>query len=144
MENKRIVKKELILNFIKKHTIGVLATATPDGLPEAAVIEFAETDNFELIFDTFTTYRKYKNLKNNSRVAFVIGWDENVTVQYEGVAEELAGDELKRYKKIYFKKNPDAQKWERFKETTWFRITPKWIRYRDGNASPMAIHEISF
>lgn len=138
------MNKQKVLDFIKKHMIGVLATVTPDGLPEAAVVEFAETDEFELIFDTLTTYRKYKNLKHNSQIAFVIGWDENITVQYEGIASELKGEELVKYKKIYFKKNPDAQKWEKFKETTWFKIEPKWLRYRDGNTDPMTIFEITF
>ena len=124
--------------------IGVMATVAPDGMPEAAVIEFAETEDLELIFDTFTTYRKYQNLKNNPRVAFVIGWDENITVQYEGVAEELTGENLDKYKQIYFTKNPDAQKWQKFQETTWFKIKPKWVRYRDGNVTPPTEHEISF
>ncbi len=87
-------KKQFVLDFIKKHTICVLSTVTPDNQPEAAVIEFAETKNFELIFDTFNTYRKYQNLKKNPSVAVVIGWDENITVQYEGWAEELSGAEL--------------------------------------------------
>lgn len=136
--------RELILNFIKKHKICALATVTPDGTPEAAVIEFAETDEFELIFDTFTTYRKYKNLKTNPDVAFVIGWDENITVQYEGIAEELDDDNVAKYKQMYFTKNPDARKWEKFPETTWFRVKPRWLRYRDGNTDPITISEISF
>ncbi len=136
--------KKLILNFIKRHDIGVLATITPDGMPEAAVIEFAETDDLELIFDTFMTYRKYANIKNNQNVAFVIGWDENITVQYEGMAQELFGEELAKYKQIYFTKNPDAKKWQQFEEIVYFKIIPKWIRYRDGNTDPMDISEISF
>lgn len=139
MENKK-----LVLDFIKRHDIGVLATTTPEGVPEAAVIEFAETDEFELIFDTFTTYRKYLNMQKNPNVAFVIGWDENITVQYEGIAQELFKEELEKYKKIYFAKNPDAVKWQQFKEITYFKITPKWIRYRDGNTDPMNVFEIKF
>jgi len=53
-------KKQFILNFIKKHKIGVLSTVSQKNKPEAAVVEFGETNSLELIFDTFVTYRKYK------------------------------------------------------------------------------------
>lgn len=144
METSKEDIKKFVLGFIKKHNIGVLATITQDGKPEAAVIEFAETDDFELVFDTFTTYRKYKNIQYNPNVAFVIGWDENITVQYEGVTKELRGSELKKYKKIYFTKNPDAQKWQKYEEIAYFKITPTWVRYRDGNTDPATIFEIGF
>src|SRR5688572_23078061 len=95
-------KREKILQFIKKHDIGVIAT-TDTVKPEAAVIEYGETDDLELIFDTFVSSRKYQNLSQNPRVAFVIGWDDNITVQYEGEAVELNGEEVEKYKAIYFK-----------------------------------------
>lgn len=53
--------------------------------------------------------RKYKNLKNNPKVAVAIGWEEKKTLQYEGEAEELEGKELEKFKEIYFKKNPSAK-----------------------------------
>lgn len=136
-------QKRFVLDFIKKHELCVLSTVTPEGLPEAGAIEFAETEDLELIFDTFKTYRKYKNLQNNPNVAVVIGWDENITVQYEGKATELTGEDLRKYQSLYFKKNPDAQKWLKFPEITYFKITPTWLRYRDGNTDPMTIFEIN-
>ena len=136
-------KKKTILEFINKHDLMVLSTVAPDNMPEAAVVEFVATDNFELVFDTFSTYRKYGNIKNNPNVAVVIGWDENITVQYEGIATELTSeDELKKYQAIYFSKNPDAQKWQKFAEIRYFKIVPKWARYRDGNTNPMNIFEV--
>ncbi|MEP6741874.1 MAG: pyridoxamine 5'-phosphate oxidase family protein [bacterium] len=41
--------------------------------------------------------RKCKNLRLNPNIAFVIGWDEEITLQYEGKAEEPKGSELERY-----------------------------------------------
>ena len=122
-------KQEIILNFIKKHKIAVLATVFPNHKPEAAVIEFGETDDLELIFDTISTYRKYKNLKQNKNVAFVIGWDEDITVQYEGIAQELSGRRLERYQRLYWKKNPSAQHWMTNSDIRYFKVIPKWIRY---------------
>lgn len=136
-------EKKFILDFIKKHMISVVSTVSPENMPEAAVVEFAETDNFELIFDTSNTFRKYKNLSTNPNVAFVIGWDEDITVQYEGIAEEIRGEELKKCKEIYFKKNPDAQKWEKFEDIVYFKVKPKWLRYRESS-NPDAAIEIKF
>src|SRR3989344_737 len=102
-------KKKIILDFIKtkKHT--VISTCGKNQKPEAALMGFGETDDLELIFGTYKTSRKYKNLKENNKVAFVIGWDEdNITVQYEGIAEELEGSEIEKYVSLYHKKAPEA------------------------------------
>jgi len=137
-------KKGMILNFIKKHTLAVLATTAPNGKPEASVIEFSERDNFELIFDTFSTFRKYKNLKRNASVAVVIGWDDNITVQYEGVVEELSGKELQECVKVHIAKCPDTKKFVNQKNIKFFKIIPKWIRYSDLNVDPWKVFEVNF
>lgn len=76
--------KKQVLDFIKKHRLAVLSTVNSNNKPESAVLEFGETDDFEIIFDTFSSTRKYKNLKQNNNVSLVIGWDENITIQYGG------------------------------------------------------------
>lgn len=137
-------KKRLVLDFIKKHKIGVIATVGADNKPEAAVIEFGETDDLELIFDAFENSRKIQNVKQNSRVAFVIGWDEDITIQYEGEAFELTGDELEKYQRIYLAKNPAVAKWIQTEGITFFKVIPKWIRYSDLNKDPWEIFEVKF
>ena len=140
MKEKEI--KKLIYIFFKSHKICVLTTV--NGVePQAAAIEFGETPELEIIFDTFTTSRKYKNLKENLKVAAVIGWDKNVTVQYEGRALELEGAELEKCKALYFK-NPRAKKWENKKDNVYFKIIPVWARYSDLNKYPWEIHEVRF
>lgn len=141
MENDE--KKKSILDFIKKHRLAVLATTSPENKPEAAVIEFSEKDNFELIFDTFSTFRKYKNIQLNSDVAVVIGRDD-ITVQYEGEVVELKGDELKEYQKIHITKLPDSSKFVEMEDIKFFKIIPKWIRYTDVSVSPWKEFEITF
>lgn len=135
-------KKQAILDFIKRHDLGVIATTDLDE-PEAAVVEYGETESLELVFDAFISSRKYQNLLKNTKIAFVIGWDENITVQYEGEAYELKGEELNKYKEIYFKKNPRAKKWEGREGITYFKIIPKWIRYSDLNKDPWEIFEMN-
>ncbi|MDE2311547.1 MAG: pyridoxamine 5'-phosphate oxidase family protein [Patescibacteria group bacterium] len=137
-------KKKLILNFIKSQKLAVLATVNQKSGPEAAVIEFGQTDDLEIIFDTLTSYRKYKNLSENSKVAIVVGWDNDVTIQYEGEAVELAGEEKIKCQELYFEKNPEARRWSDNPEIKYYKVIPKWIRYSDLNVKPWNIIELNF
>ncbi len=56
-------QKNKVLDFIKNQNLAVLATSVGDK-PEAAVVDFSETDDLEIIFTTLISYRKYENLKN--------------------------------------------------------------------------------
>lgn len=138
------MNKKDILNFVRKHKLAVLSTVTPDNKSQSAVLEFGETDDLELIFDMFKSSRKYKNLLKNKNVSVVIGWDNNITVQYEGIAEEVMGEKSEKYKKMYWNKNPEAKRWEKKEGITYFKVIPKWIRYSDLNKNPWYIVEIKF
>jgi general stress protein 26 len=131
-------KQDFLYRYIHKRMIAVLSTTGLKG-PESAVMEFGETKDLEIIFDTLSTTRKYKNLENKPSVSFVIGWEEGTTVQYEGVATELHGKQLTKYKKILFTKNPDFQKWEKLPNMTYFKVVPKWIRYSSMDKKPWEI-----
>src|SRR5690242_4781582 len=91
-----------LLTFLRKHTLGVLSTVSSDARPECALVGIAVTDRIELVFDTLESTRKCVNLRQNPRIAFVIGWSDETTVQYEGIADEPRGDELEHLKKVYF------------------------------------------
>jgi len=137
-------KERRILNFVKKHKLAVLATINNEGKPESSVIEFSEKNNLELIFDTFSSFRKYKNIKSNPEVAIVIGWDENITIQYEGTATELKDKELQESINLHINKLQDAKKFVGMEGIKFFKITPKWIRYTDISNEPWEIFEIKF
>jgi general stress protein 26 len=128
-------KKTFLYNYLNRRMLCVLATNGPEKMPEAAVMEFGQTKNLEIIFDTNKETRKYTNLKKNPNIALAFGWDDMSTVQYEGVARELSGIELKKYKKIMFTKNPEFQKWEKDPGVTYFIVVPKWIRYSNTGES---------
>ena len=89
-----------LLKFLQKHRLGVLSTLAPSGDPEAAVVGIAVTDRLETVFDTLDSTRKCVNLRHRNKIAFVIGWDERITVQCEGIADEPKGTELERLQKI--------------------------------------------
>jgi len=105
---------------------------------------FAVTPGLEIIFDTVKSSRKYPNLKKNPRVAWVIGCTTEVTVQYEGVAEELSGAQLAEYKKTYFAKFPDGPEREKWPGIAYFVVRPKWVRYCDYNPGTRRIEEQRF
>lgn len=70
----------------------------------------------------------------------MIGWENERTVQYEGNATMLEhGPELDRLKSAYFKKNPEAQKWESTEGNIYFKVEPVWVRYTDLTTTPWDI-----
>lgn len=135
---------EEVFAFMNNERLAVLATASEDGQPEAALMGFAVTPELEIIFDTLRSSRKYPNLKKNPRVAWVIGCTTEVTVQYEGTAEELEGAELVKCKKPYFAKFPDGPARESWPGITYFVVRPKWVRYCDYDPATRRIEEKSW
>lgn len=83
-------------------------------------------------------------MQQNNNVSFVIGWDENITVQYEGIAKEVKGEEAIKYKQIYWNKNPEAKRWETKEGMTYFKTIPKWVRYSNLDKDPWEVFEITF
>jgi len=67
-----------------------------DGHPQSALVGIAVTQELEIVFDTLNSSRKYRNLIQHPSCSLVIGWDGEQTVQYEGIATEHKGQELKR------------------------------------------------
>lgn len=133
-----------VFQFMNNERLAVLATASENGSPEAALMGFAVTPELEIVFDTVKTSRKYPNLKKNPRVAWVIGCTTETTVQYEGIADELAAEDLAKYKKTYFGAFPDGPARETWPGITYFVVRPKWVRYCDYHPSRRRIVEKAF
>ena len=133
-----------VFQFMNRERLAVLATADDKGQPEAALMGFAVTPELEIIFDTVKTSRKYPNLKANPRVAWVIGCTTEITIQYEGIAEEFEGERLAKYKKVYFAAFPDGPARESWPGITYFVVRPKWVRYCDYNPASRRIEEELF
>lgn len=127
-----------LLEFLRAQPWAVEASV--DGhQPQAAVIGVAVTDNLELVFDTFVSSRKASNLRENPRIAVVMGWDNGQTAQIEGVADEPGGAELERLKLAYVQRFPDGHDRARLPDITYFRVSPTWIRYSDFRTTPPTI-----
>lgn len=132
---------EQLLEWLKLRELAVQASVFPDGRPQAAVVGFVVTDRFEFVFDTEVASRKMGNLRRDPKAALVIGWDEEQTVQVEGVADEPKETDLDRIKQVYFARFPEGQTRARQGGVTWVRVVPAWIRYSDFRGSQPAIVE---
>ena len=136
-----------ILEFIRTHTLAVQASVAAAASPQAAVVGFVATDDFQLFFDSVDTTRKIVNLRRNSRIAFVIGGingGDEKTVQYEGIADEPAGPELEQLKDQYFVRFPAGRDRLAWPGLTYVRVRPRWLRFSDYSRTPPEIVELTF
>jgi general stress protein 26 len=137
--------KDLIYQFITQQQLAVVSTTNNRGNPESALVGIAVSISLEIIFDTVTTSRKYQNILRNPNVAVVIGWEDEITVQYEGHAMVLGNDgDADNMREIYYRAYPDGRE----RADTWpglvhIKVSPKWIRYNSFN-EPAVIKELSF
>ena len=134
------MNRDELLSFMRAQKWAVEASVSEQNAPQAAVIGVAITDDLEIVFDTLSDTRKAGNLRENRKIALVIGWDDAQTVQYEGTADEPTGEELARIKRAYFARFPDGVERERWPGITYFRVRPTWIRYSDfRQAEPVVV-----
>lgn len=133
-----------LLEFLRSHRLAVQASVSPNSGSQAAVVGFAISDHFEIVFDTLETTRKARNLRSNPHIALVIGGltagDER-TVHYEGIADEPTGAELDRLKQIYYSVYNDGANRATWPGLIYIRAKPKWLRYSDYNQNPPEILE---
>jgi hypothetical protein len=127
------VTRDHVLRFLQAQRLGIVASISPAGDPQSAVVGIAVTDRLEIVFDTLSSTRKCENLRRLPKVCVVTGWDQEVTVQYEGLADEPSGKELERVQACYFGVYPDGVERQRWDGITYFRIRPTWVRYSDFN-----------
>src|SRR5882757_6864171 len=120
-----------LVSFMRRHRLAIEASVSSQTGPQAAVVGFVVSDAGEVFFDTLSSTRKCQNLRQDPRIALVIGWDDERTVQYEGIADEPRGAELARLKELYFSAFPDGPDRERWPGIAYFRVRPKWLRYSD-------------
>lgn len=136
--------KQKIFSFLKAHNLAVLSTIAGNALPQAAVVGYAVKPSLELFFGTYKSSRKYQNLRNNPRVALVVGWEQGKTVQYEGEAFELRDEALEQSKKFFLSQVPTVAKYVAETDERFFEVRPRWIRYSDISRDPWDVEELDF
>ena len=130
------VNRLQLVEFVRSRGLAVVATRGPGGAPQAALVGIAVTDSGELLFDTATDSRKCVNLRASPRIAVVIGWDDEVTLQCEGTAEVLTGTERDRCLAAYLQQYPDGRERADNPNIVLVRVCIDWGRlsdYRPGS-----------
>lgn len=131
----------VLYSFLSRHRYGVVSSIGDDGTPQSALVGVAVSPELEIIFDTVKTSRKYRNLIARPLCSFVVGWDGEQTVQFQGAAEEPRGPDLPRYQEIYFATWPECRSHLSWPDIAYFVVRPRWIRYSDYDQSPPLIQE---
>jgi general stress protein 26 len=128
---------EEVFDIARRKRFVVVSTVNESGAPEAALMGFALTQANEVVFDTLSTSRKVVNLARNPAAALVIGWDDNISLQIEGLARRPVGDELASAKAAYFREWPDGRARENWPNIAYVVVQPKWVRYSNYSGAPV-------
>jgi len=121
----------------------VISSLNETGRPQSAVVGFGQTKDLQIIFGTSEESRKAQNIMQNASVSIVIGWQDK-SIQLEGRARILSGDEETEYSEQYFHKNETARKYKDEPHERYFLVKPTWLRFTDTNASPWSVTELEF
>ena len=132
---------EEVFDIAKRKRFLVVSTVNEVGAPEAALMGYALTQANEIVFDTLASSRKAVNLARNSAVALVIGWDDQISLQIEGIARRPVGDDLASAKSAYFREWPDGRARETWPDIAYLVVKPKWMRYSNYAAGPPVVEE---
>ena len=128
MENKCAHEAEKMVNkLLKENELCVLATASLEGKPEAATIEYVADKESNLYFETFPSYRKYTNLKKNPQASVVITQVPH-TLQMDGSVTELSGIAALKAKALLIKKHGLGSGFYFNSTIKFFKFIPIWIR----------------
>ena len=135
--------KARLTAFIQQHEVAVIATASPAAVPEAALVNIAVSPSFEIIFETTAATRKCANLRDNPRVALVIGWENDQSLQIDGNVEVLEGSARDRLKTIFMDAFPGKRSHEYWPGNDFYRVRPYWARL-SNYTRPRQVEEFHF
>lgn len=127
------------LAFLKRHSIGVVATAGPRGTAHASMVYYTAGDDFSVYFLTLLNTRKYRTLTDNPHAAFVVATPEiPQTIQIEGLAMDISLDEeaAARKEELFETLNKNAQFYAPITKldpatTAVLWLRPTWVRWAD-------------
>src|SRR5262245_54921475 len=97
------LSREAFAEFLRGQRMAVIATASADGRPEAALINIAVTPELDIVFETTSATRKFANLKHNPQVSLVIGWQGEKTLQLDGTVEALEASAYETLAPLFFR-----------------------------------------
>ncbi|WP_299267550.1 pyridoxamine 5'-phosphate oxidase family protein [Halorientalis sp.] len=127
--------RERAAEVLQRTAACTLATASSDGVPEAATVRFVTDDEYNVYVNTATNYRKYTNMTANPRVAVVVDGDAG-NLQLEGRATELQGEDAASFRARYAEKYGHSE-YLTHETSTCFAVETDWARLLvDGSFPP--------
>ncbi len=126
------MKKDDAFNFLKNKSLCVLSTVNAKGSPESAYVGFSVNKDLEVMIGTSKKSRKAQNVIKNPKVSLVFWEEGKQTLQYEGRARVLAGEELEKKKRVHFQRTPGAKKYEKNPDNIYIVVEPDWIRLTES------------
>jgi uncharacterized protein YhbP (UPF0306 family) len=129
--------------FLAEHTTMTMATIGPGGVPQAADLYYAETDDPALYFVSVPGSRHARNLAQDARVAVTIHadatrWRDIRGVQMEGVCSRVMDEERVAAWARYTAKFPfvlaDAALDGALRKVDMYCVIPHWLRWIDNTA----------
>ena len=133
----------LLKNKSKKHC--AIATVSPNGKPECAIVGYSVYDDLSLLLYTDNKSRKWHNLQVNNTIAVAIGWDANEAfIQYEGLATFITGGDLYRVSEdLFFTDHHNSLQFKGQAGSVFIKVKPLWARLTDLTKDPPRIEEVS-
>lgn len=125
--------------FARAEAQGVVATVSPSGAPEAALVGIAALDDGTLVFDTPVGSRKAENLRHDHRIALVIGTDAAVSVQIDGFATIVHGSLREEYGRAYDEQFPGSHALD--PNFAVVVVRPAWVRVYDASTTRAQVTE---
>jgi general stress protein 26 len=83
-----------VRDFLARHKYAVVSTIAPRLIPQSALVGIAVSPDLEVYFDTLDTTRKIANLRRNPNLSLVVGWENEQTLQLDGIVDEPKGADL--------------------------------------------------
>jgi hypothetical protein len=136
--------RSLICQYLVRHTTLSLATCC-DSRPWSTDLFYASDDSCQLYFVSSVTTRHCQDIAVNPHVSVsiseqVAGWKEIKGLQLDGVAGVVSGADRDGVTELYFTKFPALKKLHYaseilnlFRKSSFYRISPKWIRLIDNS-----------
>jgi hypothetical protein len=136
--------KSSIGRYLVRHTTMSLATCH-DGRPWSTDLFYASDDRCQLYFVSSTTTWHCQHIEANPRVSASISgecsdWKEIKGVQLVGVASVVSKADRDGVIETYLTKFPALKKLHQaseilriFRESSFYRISPEWIRLIDNS-----------
>lgn len=137
-------QKASICRYLVRHTTLSLATCH-DGRPWSTDLFYASDDDCRLYFISSVTTRHSKHIAANPRVSVSISrqcadWKDIRGLQLDGVASVVSETDRDAVVEIYLAKFPALKKLHQaseifriFRESSFYRVSPEWIRLIDNS-----------